>query len=208
MQDRLDLIDWSNLEHAYGSAADVPRLIRALVSPEPAERTSAYEDLFASLCHQGTVYEASAHALPFLIELLADDGTPDRDTLATLVACIMYGRGYCEVHFAGRRINPFTGEPVDPSFDIDGRLLRERDVVARVRARGAPAVPLLLPFLKDPNPCIRSDVARALAWYPSEIATIVPALELALLDEDDEEAREIMRAALEELGSRPSARGD
>ncbi|MEZ4393260.1 MAG: HEAT repeat domain-containing protein [Polyangiales bacterium] len=201
--DGLDQVDWSKLAHAYGPAADVPALIRALVSPEPLEREAAYQELFGNIWHQGTVYEASARALPFLIDLLASERTPDRDTLAVLVASIMGGRGYCEIHFAKNRINPFTGKPVDPSFDIDARLREEKNVVAQVRGQGARAIPLLVPYLKHPDLGVRSDIARALAWYPSEFSTIVPALERALLDEADEEAREMMQAALRELANGP-----
>ena len=32
--EKLDSIDWASLKHAYGSAADVPDLIRALASSD------------------------------------------------------------------------------------------------------------------------------------------------------------------------------
>ena len=205
MLERLDEIDWSTLVHAYGEASDVPGLIRALVSPDAEERDSAYGELFANIWHQGTVYEASVHALPFLIDLLEAGGTPERESLALLVASIMSGRGYFEVHFAKDRINPFTGKPVDPSVDIDARLLEEKKVVAGVRERGARAVPLLLPFLKDEVGDVRSGVAQALAEYPSQAASTAPAIRAALAVEPDEEVRLVMRAALQDLAkSSPS----
>ena len=36
MLDGLDAVDWSALAHAYGPAADVPGLLRALLDPDPA----------------------------------------------------------------------------------------------------------------------------------------------------------------------------
>ncbi|GHO46095.1 hypothetical protein [Ktedonospora formicarum] len=35
MLETLDSIPWSDLEHAYGEASNVPDMIRGLVSPEP-----------------------------------------------------------------------------------------------------------------------------------------------------------------------------
>lgn len=60
-------LDWSHVKHAYGSASDLPRLFEEVGAPELAE--AAWEDLWASLYHQGTVYEASFAALPVLTEI-------------------------------------------------------------------------------------------------------------------------------------------
>ncbi len=60
-------LDWSHLKHAYGSASDVPRLLEDVGDPEAAD--VAWEDLWASLCHQGTVYTASFAALPALADI-------------------------------------------------------------------------------------------------------------------------------------------
>ena len=50
----LDDIDWARLEHAHGSAADVPDLIRALADPS-GEWSASLDELFADdLVHQGT----------------------------------------------------------------------------------------------------------------------------------------------------------
>ncbi|MER5492268.1 hypothetical protein [Streptomyces sp. NPDC002490] len=67
------MTDWSRLTHAYGSAADVPDLLDGIVSDPSPER---WNDLWATLCHQGTVYEASFAALPRLVDLA---GADDRD---------------------------------------------------------------------------------------------------------------------------------
>jgi HEAT repeat protein len=46
----LDNVDWSSLQHAYGSAEDVPALIRSLVSSDPEVRKQAIYDAFGSIC--------------------------------------------------------------------------------------------------------------------------------------------------------------
>ncbi|MFJ3310620.1 hypothetical protein ACIPSA_48225 [Streptomyces sp. NPDC086549] len=60
-------LDWSRLKHAYGSASDLPRLFDEIGDPEVAD--VAWEELWASLYHQGSVYEASFAALPVLTEI-------------------------------------------------------------------------------------------------------------------------------------------
>jgi hypothetical protein len=55
--------EWSDLRHAYGTAADVPALLERLV-PDP--RNEVWDDLWSRLCHQGSVYSASFAALPSL----------------------------------------------------------------------------------------------------------------------------------------------
>ncbi len=68
--------DWSALQGCYGPATLVPDLIRQLDSPIPDERSEAIDELWSWLCHQGTVYEASAVATPLLavLELHPDVG--------------------------------------------------------------------------------------------------------------------------------------
>src|SRR5579864_5628045 len=63
----LDAVPWATLHHAYGPANDTPGLLRRLERGDIDE--TLWEELFSSLAHQGTVYEASAAAAPFLIAL-------------------------------------------------------------------------------------------------------------------------------------------
>lgn len=62
-------LDWSRLKHAYGSASNLPRLFDEIGDPELADE--AWEDLWASLYHQGSVYTASFAALPVLTDIAA-----------------------------------------------------------------------------------------------------------------------------------------
>ncbi|QKG25420.1 hypothetical protein [Actinomadura verrucosospora] len=87
----LDDIGWAGLGHAYGSADDVPGLLRTLRAPDPEERQDALHTLYASIYHQGSRYEASGPAVPFLLALAADPATPDRDDLLYLAAGMAIG---------------------------------------------------------------------------------------------------------------------
>ncbi|MFG2969638.1 hypothetical protein ACGFZS_40835 [Streptomyces sp. NPDC048288] len=78
--DGLDDRPWSSLSHAYGSAEDVPDLLRALAGADAEE---ALSELYGSVLHQGTVYAASAEAVPFLAGIAAA-GHGTADVLALL----------------------------------------------------------------------------------------------------------------------------
>jgi hypothetical protein len=66
--DGLDDVGWTERSHAYGSAADIPGLLRQAASGGDAAG-EAISALYGSLFHQGTVYPATAAAVPFLAEL-------------------------------------------------------------------------------------------------------------------------------------------
>jgi hypothetical protein len=92
--DKLDEIPWKDLTHAYGSAEDVPELLRAL-KLEPRVKAPNSESALWHLCgniwHQGTVYEATSYAVPFLLELAANPDVPDRLGILELLALIADG---------------------------------------------------------------------------------------------------------------------
>ncbi|MGY3678806.1 hypothetical protein ACVWXU_002429 [Streptomyces sp. TE33382] len=79
----LDARPWADYEHAYGSAADVPDFLRALAGDDEEAADEALGDLYASILHQGSVYGASAQAVPFLARLAAG-GIRTADLLALL----------------------------------------------------------------------------------------------------------------------------
>ncbi|UQN06541.1 hypothetical protein [Deinococcus sp. QL22] len=65
----LDDPRWASLQHAYGSAADVPDLLKALNGvPAPLDGASEpWFSLWSALCHQGDVNTASYASLPHLV---------------------------------------------------------------------------------------------------------------------------------------------
>jgi len=87
MLENLDSVDWAKLGHGYGEATDVPRQLRALASGHDKERQKALWDLHGNIWHQGTVYEATAVAVPFLLEMLKDDH-PAPESILVLLALI------------------------------------------------------------------------------------------------------------------------
>lgn len=57
--------DWSSLSHAYGSADDIPDLLRQLNSDPQA---NVWNQIWSRVCHQGTTYSVSPYVLPYLLE--------------------------------------------------------------------------------------------------------------------------------------------
>src|SRR5215471_2299857 len=99
--EKLDDVKWVELTHAYGPAGDVPGLIRDLSSHDPRDRQQAMHALYGNIWHQGTVYQASAHAVPFLAELLRSDDVPDKDEILLLLRALANGHSYIDVHQHG-----------------------------------------------------------------------------------------------------------
>ncbi|MCY1704317.1 hypothetical protein [Deinococcus sp. SL84] len=72
-------MDWANLEHAYGSAEDVPAQLEAIAAGDE----QAYQEAFGNLWHQWTTYSATPQAIPFLIGIL-EAGTRNAEILDLL----------------------------------------------------------------------------------------------------------------------------
>ncbi|MDG9715446.1 HEAT repeat domain-containing protein [Streptomyces sp. DH24] len=80
--DGLDSHPWSTFSHAYGSAEDLPDVLRALAGADAEAAREALSELYGSVLHQGTVYSASAEAVPFLAAIaVAGHRTEDVLTL-------------------------------------------------------------------------------------------------------------------------------
>jgi hypothetical protein len=120
MLDDLDRIDWSQLSHAYGAATDVPELIHRLMDGSSEVRETALADLFSTIWHQGTVYDATSYAVPFLIELVTDTTLPDRSHVLYLLHAIAEGWLDCQRYAAEKERKKFV------SAETTERHARER----------------------------------------------------------------------------------
>jgi hypothetical protein len=91
MLEDLETINWNQLHHAYGSASDIPQQLRALTSSDDALCRKALGTLLENLYHQGSRWEASAYAIPFLYELLSDSYIQRRQGIVKLLIRIGLG---------------------------------------------------------------------------------------------------------------------
>ena len=76
--DLVDAVDWEALTYAYGPAGAARGQLIAAAVGDDATRERAWEDLWAGIWHQGTVYEATGPAVPLLAALAAWGSYPDR----------------------------------------------------------------------------------------------------------------------------------
>nr|WBO76358.1 HEAT repeat domain-containing protein [Streptomyces sp. SBE_14.2] len=84
----IDEVDWASMRHAYGSAEDVPALLRGLASADSAERETALDAMYGAVHHQGDVYDSTLACVPFLFDLAARPELQDRGALVELLVSI------------------------------------------------------------------------------------------------------------------------
>lgn len=178
----LEEIDWAGLRHAYGPAGDVPGLLRALAAGLPAERSHAVQKLYGNIFHQGSRYEATAYAVPFLARLALDRRVPQRDVIVHLLAAqaIGYDEAYLPggVDIAGWRAGVERMRVADPA-----RRLRELDAwVEAARDEAERQVRDLHRAVDDPAAGLRSALDELAAY--DAVRAEVPRLRALLCDGD------------------------
>ncbi|MFE2597118.1 hypothetical protein ACFXCZ_11540 [Streptomyces sp. NPDC059396] len=142
----LDAQPWADLQHAYGSAADVPGLLRGLASEDEEEGSEALDELYGSIFHQGSVYDATARAVPYLVRLAAA-GVQSMDLLVLLggIAEGEHERGPSESEPGACRAAVIAQLPLILPFVEDGEArLRQAAVWT---AAGTGAAEAVLPVL-------------------------------------------------------------
>lgn len=157
MLEGLDDINWKELKHAYGSADDVPALLRRLCV-EPRTKEDALYQLFGNIWHQHTVYEATPYAVPFLVEIANNPSTPDRVGVLDLLASI------ADAH---------------DSHPDETHLQKSRQAVRQ-------HIEPLIELLNDPSADVRLASAHAVAQFPDESERIEPEL-LKLYEKEQSE---------------------
>jgi hypothetical protein len=190
----LDEVPWERLSHAYGSAGDVPGLLRDLRASDLAVCEQALTDLFASITHQGTRYPATAPAVPFLAELAAASDTPNRHDLLLLLAYAAVGTDWPSL--------PDGVDPArfgDPSYAPGCGPGRRQDEVPWARAAYqavSQEVPQLLGLVDDDDPRLRQASAYLVAWFPRHAAAGLGRLRARLGAEPDPNAAATMVVAV------------
>jgi HEAT repeat protein len=181
MLEQLDKIDWATFSHAYGSAEDVPAMIRALRSPDPETRELTLDDLFSTIWHQGTVDTASAPAVPFLIELTADASTPDRANILYLLHSLAEGSSYIDVH---ERLDPegMAQVCIAQGSDLETERSRERAWVQAAHDAVSAGLPIYLDLLADSDPRVRNCTLYLLAALPEHAPAISALLRPMLIE--------------------------
>ncbi|MFJ8109119.1 hypothetical protein [Streptomyces sp. NPDC096132] len=190
-------VDWARLHHAYGPADDVPGQLAALADADPEVRAAAVSALTGNVYHQGTRWQASAHAVAPLVALVDRPGTPDRAAVLYLLHAVALGdpsdddlpfdpgHAFAEADRVGpadeREVIRVLYEEDDPDVDSIADVgdavvvLWAADAYRAVERHTAS----VLAWLRDPDPVVVSRAAALAVWYPripglAEALTTVP----------------------------------
>lgn len=192
--ERLSETDWSALTHAYGSAADVPDLLRALANPadaSPALRAAAATEkrtlsdyvhwaLGGNVYHQGSRYEVTSHVVPFLVEILRD-GAIDVHSRRYLISYLHHlAVGFPEDLFP-MKIDPATASRELEGTDPDEEAEREDEVFPDIWALEAylaveRAIPSLTPLVEADDEESALETIALLSSFPRSAAETLPIL--------------------------------
>jgi len=202
-------VEWPRLLHAYGSAADTPVQLDALRSSDALQRREALFELISSLVHQGSRYEASAIAVPFLVDLAANPQIPDRHRIVELLLNLAVGApsdclpgGW---PIATERAALAASLPdlsllehvraylLTPRHERQGRFPLDRDESQRFERYFAiqtydavrVALPTLRGLLHDADTQVATAAAVSLAYFPEDAEASVAELVVAAEDTED-----------------------
>src|ERR1022692_610498 len=130
--DELDRVPWAELDHAYGTGKlgpqlyqDVAATLRQFGHTKPAAFEEGVDALFSNLCHQGTIYQSTAFAVPFLAAFVAGtDLTPNQVVAFVVIfASIGIAASFEAPHGShaglyGPGVAPLTREALRASRDL------------------------------------------------------------------------------------------
>ncbi|MCZ7458005.1 HEAT repeat domain-containing protein [Streptomyces sp. WMMC940] len=167
----MDEVDWASMGHAYGPADDVPGLLRALASADPAERESALDGMYTAVHHQGDVYDSTLACIPFLLELVASPEVQDRGAIVELLTSI-----------GGIDLDDDELDPEDEEFEDAANY-------AMAAAAVAAGADVFVGLLGDPDAGVRLAAPCALAMLHGDPARVLALLRDRLEGERDTEVR-------------------
>lgn len=170
---KLNDINWKALKHAYGTAEDVPEIIRDLASTEVDKSKKALWALYGNIWHQGSTYTATPYVVPFLYELIQSDTTHRRDEIIFLLVNIALGyeyyylpQGVDVVSLRKKLLGSDTNE--FNKYGISGEA--EWACYENVNKE----IPILYPFINHPNKKISRSAIYALGWFPEWAEESIP----------------------------------
>ena len=196
----LDKINWSQLHHAYGDASNVPTLIRKLLSQDEGERDEAEQDLFNCICHQGTIWEATSYAVPFLWELVKSPETPDKLKIIFLLASFGIGRhSFHGILEDEKRRQNWTSIMAKSGKILEDEVNKGQAYEEATHLSIAKELSLFYPYLFDDLYAIRDRVAHVFQDYPEFRLETLPLLEKALASENNIYAKKTMENSIKIL---------
>jgi HEAT repeat protein len=194
MLDTLDQISWDQLSHAYGKATDVPGLLRALASDQKDVWENALYQFYGNIWHQGTVYQATAYVVPFLIELLNAPSVACKAGILALLQALASGSSYLNVH---QGLDWYHNERQAQGFQAEMR--RELDWVRAAHVAVIEGTPVYLGLLSHSDVSVRKMAPYVLGTCAERVEEIEPALLRRKVTESAPEVKASLLLALAQL---------
>jgi hypothetical protein len=91
--ERIRVTDWGQLTHAYGNARTVGPELEALTLGDEPTRRAVWSELWGTIHHQGTVYEATVPAAHVIADLAGWPAFPDRREALCMLCAFAEGDG-------------------------------------------------------------------------------------------------------------------
>jgi hypothetical protein len=176
----VETVYWSRLEHAHGAASDVPALLRAILSQNPDHRDFAFTLLHETIWHQGTVYQATRHVVPFLIRLLRYEETPDKVRILWLLQRL--STGYPSVSEQDTWQREWFAEQ---GRDFQAAVTEASDDVKLSHDAVREGLYQYIALVHDEHAPIRRAVIPLLCTFPEAADRVLPVLDLQLEVETD-----------------------
>jgi hypothetical protein len=119
--------------------------------------------------------------------MLQSPETPDKLSVALLLASLADGNSYLEVHafYDKEREKTWRRILAQAGRDLETELAKELSWVSTTREAVGKSLALLYDYLNHPEPVIRGEIARVLARYPEHAIDSLPLLEATLASEKD-----------------------
>ncbi|TFG17438.1 MAG: HEAT repeat domain-containing protein [Promethearchaeota archaeon] len=193
MFEGLDDVDWDNLEHAYGKASDVPILLKDLISKDPETRENALWELYGNIYHQGTRYEATVYAIPFIFQVIRAPTTPQKADLIRFTVDLALG--YPEAFLPkGPNVEDWMDDVAYLKIELEEEDNGNKDYLDWYKHIDAyidcykavlKEVPTYIQFVKDTDENIRLNAIFALAWFREEAKTSITKIRELLKKEEN-----------------------
>jgi tetratricopeptide (TPR) repeat protein len=186
----IEAINWHDLQHAYGRADDVPDLLHLLLSDDETVRDDAWEHLYSNVWHQGTVYEASAYVVPFMLRMLMYDGPPGKADLLHFLTALAEGSSYLAAHAQAQDDQlSWRGILARQGRDFDAELQKELGWVEATNQAVGEGISLYFDLIDHEEAEIQHLSLALLSSLRGRNAEIVPRLQALLNTTRDLEMR-------------------
>jgi hypothetical protein len=174
-------IQWAELETASGNGTGVPDMIRDLTHNDPDVAEEALLALSSTIWEHGIVFDATIHAIPFLIEILAANAAADPAGVIDLLEQIATSRDIEEVNLPPAHEYQFMPEESEDYTKDEQEMQWSREAYDAV----ALGMAQYRRLLHDDDPVTRASTAQLVRLFPAAARENAAAVRDAIDVEED-----------------------